>query len=171
MRVTPAVTMRSITLEDEATFVEVFNEATNCDHKYGGYPNEQYRHYMLWGSEHMANKWSSEKLTGVEEKVNVWARMLEIVDHMNYEEQEELARIKFQLFLNRHTIVNTYKPYQNPNCTQPPTYVDESGCKVTEYTIEDTCDDVDCCYCHGCEYEDEAEDGTPVCVVCGGYYE
>lgn len=103
MWATPALTMRSITLEDEATFVEVFNEATQANYSFGGYPNEQYRHYILWGAEHMAHKWSSEKLIGVEDRVNVWAKMLEIVDRMNYEEQEELARIKFQLFLNRQT--------------------------------------------------------------------
>ena len=97
----PPLTMQSIRLEDKATFIEVFNEATQGDHSLGDYANEQYRHYMLWGAEHMAHKWSSEKLIGVEGRVNVWARMLEIVDRMNYEEQEELARIKFQLFLNR----------------------------------------------------------------------
>ena len=75
-------------LENEATFIEVFNEATLGGHQFGGYPNEQYRQYMRHGSDYMVKKWSSETLLDSDGKlgnervlrgVNVWARMLEIV--------------------------------------------------------------------------------------------
>lgn len=59
-----------------------------------------------------------------------------------------------------------YAPYQNPACTQPKTVGN-----ITLHTIEDTCDDVHCCYCHGCEYDDQDEVGQPYCVVCGEYEE
>jgi hypothetical protein len=83
--------MRSITLEDEATFVEVFNEATLANHQFGGYPNEQYRHYMKHGSKYMAEKWGCETLLDSDGKlgnetvlrgVDVWARMLNILLRM-----------------------------------------------------------------------------------------
>ena len=102
--------MRSITLEDEATFVEVFNEATHDGHSFGGYPNEQYRNYLVYGSTYMADKWSSETLLisngklGMEtvtREVNVWARMLEIIDRMKYQDQEVLRSIRMQIKMNR----------------------------------------------------------------------
>ena len=46
-----------------------------------------------------------------------------------------------------------------------------SGAQITMMTVEDTCDMVECCYCHGCEYDDEEEAGTPYCVICGEYEE
>lgn len=65
-------------LGDEATFVEIFNEATHNDHQFGGYPNEQYTLYIRHGDEWMANKWSSEVLPSVEGIVNVWSEMKQL---------------------------------------------------------------------------------------------
>lgn len=61
--------------------------------------------------------------------------------------------------------MSEYAPYQNTECTQPKPQTIRG---VTWYlhTVKDTCQDVDCCYCHGCEYDDEAQ-----CTVCGEYQE
>jgi hypothetical protein len=116
--------MRSITLEDEATFVEVFNEATLANHQFGGYPNEQYRHYMKHGSTYMAAKWSSETLLDSDGKlgnetvlrgVNVWARMLEIVDRMDYEDKAELRNIGMQLKMRRQRNNRLKNGYESGN--------------------------------------------------------
>jgi len=64
-----------------------------------------------------------------------------------------------------------YQPYQNPTCTQPKTVIMPSGAKITTRTVVDTCDGVECCYCHGCEYNDTDEAGYAYCVVCGEYEE
>ena len=64
-----------------------------------------------------------------------------------------------------------YEPNQNPNCTQPKTIVMPDGSRLTMMTMKDTCDDVYCCYCHGCEYNDQDIEGTPVCEICGEYEE
>lgn len=116
--------MRSITLEDEATFVEVFNEATLANHSLGGYPNEQYRNYLSHGTAYMADKWSSETLLDSDGKlgnetvlrgVDVWARMLEIIDRMNYEDQDELRRIRMQIKMNRQRNNRLKNGYESGN--------------------------------------------------------
>lgn len=78
-------------LEKEANFVAIFNEATHNNHPYGGYPYEQYRHYMLWGEEYMEHKWSCEKYIVTEDKeiledVDVWGEMKHIALKMAVKE-------------------------------------------------------------------------------------
>ncbi len=63
-----------------------------------------------------------------------------------------------------------YAPKQNPACTQPKAQT-INGATWYLHTVEDTCEDVDCCYCHGCEYNDEDVNGWPVCEICGEHYE
>jgi len=71
----------------------------------------------------------------------------------------------------RDDIMTEYEPHQNLACNQPAPVVMPSGAKITTITVIDTCDDVHCCYCHGCEYEDTDEAGRPYCVVCGEHRE
>ena len=72
-------------LEKEATFVDIFNEATHRNHQFGGYPNEQWVMYMTYGDDYMEHKWSCEKHIFTEDKqvlenVNVWQKMLDIAN-------------------------------------------------------------------------------------------
>ena len=116
--------MKENRLENEKTFVEIFNEATLANHSFGGYPNEQYRHYLRHGSTYMADKWGSETLLDSDGKlgnetvlrgVDVWARMLEIVDRMDYEDKAELRNIRIQLKMRRQRNNRLKSGYESGN--------------------------------------------------------
>ena len=69
-------------LEEEATFVVLFNEATHGNFKIGGYVKEQHYLYIRFGDEYMAKKWEKQLLYNhhidESEWLDVWAKMKEM---------------------------------------------------------------------------------------------